>query len=49
MSSTSIESQMTAEEVEKHLQSRTSYLQFVSENAPIAVPLDVFNSETDII
>jgi len=39
---------MTPEEVERHLESRQTYLEFVSEMAPPAVPTEMFGNDSSL-
>lgn len=39
---------MTAEEVERHLQSRQSLMQLVPERAPATVPNEMFSNEPSL-
>lgn len=39
---------MTPEEVERHLQSRQSYMELVPERAPLTVPTEMFSNEPSL-
>lgn len=39
---------MTAEEVERHLQSRQSYMELVPEKAPPTVPTEMFSNDPSL-
>lgn len=39
---------MTAEEVERHLQSRQSFIELVPEKAPPTVPTEMFSNEPSL-
>lgn len=48
MNSISSDGHMTPEEVERHLQSRQSYMELMPERAPPTVPTEMFSNEPSL-